>query len=37
MIECCGNCKHYQDNYCNLMDDLVQQLDNCGMFDGDDK
>ena len=36
-MECCGNCRHYQDNYCNLMDDLVQQLDNCGMFDGDDK
>ena len=36
MIECCGNCRHYKETYCNLMDDLVQPLDNCGMFDGDD-
>ena len=34
--ECCGNCRHYQEAYCNLMDDLVEPLDNCGMFDGDD-
>ena len=33
--ECCGNCRHYQEAYCNLMDDLVEPLDNCGMFDGD--
>ena len=31
---CCGNCKHYQEAYCNLMDELVEPLDNCGMFDG---
>ena len=31
MIECCANCKHYQDHYCNLMDDLVNDCDNCGM------
>ena len=31
---CCGNCKHYTEAYCNLMDELVEPLDNCGMFDG---
>ena len=36
MTECCGNCRHYKKEYCNLMDDLVNELDNCGMFDGDD-
>ena len=40
MIECCGNCnyyketyrKEYRESYCNLMDDLVNPLDNCGLF-----
>ena len=32
--ECCGNCRHYREVYCNLMDDLVNELDNCGMYDG---
>jgi len=29
MIECCGNCKHYQygEAYCHLMDDLVEPAD----------
>lgn len=36
MIECCGNCRHYTKHYCNLMDDLVEPLDNCGMFDNGD-
>ena len=36
MIECCGNCRHYKETYCNLMDDLVNELDNCGMFDEGD-
>lgn len=30
---CCGNCKHFQESYCNLIDDLVNPLDNCGMCD----
>ena len=34
-MECCGNCKHYKEAYCNLMDDLVEPLDNCGMYNGD--
>ena len=34
MIECCSNCRHYQEAYCNLMDDIVNELDNCGMYDG---
>jgi len=38
MIECCEYCKHYsKTNYCNLMDELVEPLDNCGMFNGDEK
>jgi hypothetical protein len=32
-IECCGNCKHYSEAYCNLIDDLVEPCDNCGMCD----
>ena len=35
MIECCGNCKHYKEAYCSLMDDLVEPEDNCGMCDID--
>ena len=31
--EYCGNCKHYQEAYCNLMDELVEPLDHCGMCD----
>ena len=34
--ECCGNCKHYQEAYCHLMDELVEPEDNCGCFDGVD-
>ena len=37
MNESCEECKHYNKHYCNLMDDLVEPLDNCGMFDGDNK
>ena len=37
MIECCAECKYYKEAYCNLMDDLVEPLDNCGMFDNGDK
>ena len=35
MIECCGNCKHYTigEAYCNLMDELTEPCDNCGMYD----
>jgi len=33
MIECCGNCKYYREAYCYLIDDLVEALDNCGMYD----
>lgn len=33
MTECCGNCRHFQESYCHLIDDLVEPLDNCGMFD----
>ena len=37
MIECCEYCKHYSEAYCSLMDDLVEPLDGCGLFDGDEK
>ena len=37
MIECCGNCRHYREAYCCLMDDLVNHLDNCGMFNCGDE
>ena len=30
----CGNCRHYQEAYCNLMDELVAPLDQCGLYDG---
>ena len=38
--ECCANCKHYtetyrrayRESYCSIIDDLVNPLDNCGMF-----
>ena len=30
----CGDCKHYQEAYCHLMDELVEPTDNCGCFDG---
>ena len=33
MIECCANCKHYSEAYCNLIDDLVEPCDNCGLCD----
>ena len=34
MIECCGNCKHYQcPVYCVLMDEIVKEADHCGMCD----
>lgn len=36
MIECCGNCQYYREAYCSLMDDLVEPVDNCGLFKGDD-
>lgn len=32
--KCCGNCRHYQEAYCNLMDELVEPLDQCGLYDG---
>ena len=31
----CKECRHYSEKYCNLMDELVEPLDNCGMYDGD--
>ena len=37
VIEKCGNCRHYREAYCNLMDELVEPLDNCGMFDNGDE
>ena len=30
--ECCATCRHYT-TYCNLMDEIVQPADNCGMYD----
>lgn len=36
IMECCAECKYYKEAYCNLMDDLVEPLDNCGMFDDGD-
>ena len=33
MIECCTNCKYYRENYCSLMDDLVEPCDCCGLCD----
>lgn len=34
----CVTCKHYmKDNYCVLMDEIVAKLDNCGMYDGEDR
>ena len=33
MIECCGNCRHYEETYCHLMDELVESADHCGMCD----
>ena len=35
--EYCGNCRHYKETYCNLMDELVEPQDNCGMYDGDNQ
>ena len=35
--ECCANCNHYSEAYCSLMDDLVNPLDNCGMFNCGDE
>lgn len=33
----CKDCRHYRpDDYCYLMDDIVQEADNCGMFDKGD-
>ena len=29
----CDNCRHYEEEYCHLMDELVKPLDNCGMYD----
>ena len=31
----CEDCKHYKEEYCILMDELVKPLDNCGMYDGE--
>lgn len=33
-MECCRNCAFYVfgEAYCNLMDDLVEPADNCGLF-----
>ena len=31
-LECCGNCRHYKEAYCYLMDELVECTDNCGMY-----
>lgn len=36
----CETCQHYKikENYCNLMDELVQPQDNCGLYNkGDHK
>lgn len=35
---CCGNCKHYKlfEAYCNLMDELTEPTDNCGLYDDTD-
>ena len=35
----CGDCKYYKvgEAYCSLMDDLVEPLDCCGLFDDGDK
>ena len=30
----CSDCRHYKEAYCNLMDELVEPQDNCGMYDG---
>ena len=33
-MSCCGECKHYHDpKYCNLMDELVELCDCCGLCD----
>ena len=33
--ECCGNCRYYKfsTTYCHLMDDLVDPVECCGLFD----
>lgn len=28
----CSTCQHYKEEYCNLMDELVKPLDNCGLY-----
>ena len=38
MIEYCETVGHYQNpKYCILMDELVEPLDNCGMYDNGEK
>ena len=32
--EYCANCKHWSEAYCDLMDDLTEPADNCGLWDG---
>ena len=35
MDESCEECKHYIETYCNLMDELVQPADHCGLYQGE--
>ena len=35
MNESCEECKHYTKQYCNLMDELVQPVDHCGLYQGE--
>ena len=32
-MSCCSKCKHYNENYCSLMDELVEPCDCCGLCD----
>lgn len=32
-MSCCGECKHYNEKYCSLMDELVEPCDCCGLCD----
>ena len=31
-----ANCKYWSEAYCNLMDDLTEPADNCGLWNGED-
>lgn len=35
MSKCCANCRHYSEDYCSLMDELVNECDCCGMCDNE--